>query len=68
MIKIELFSRSQVALFSDAYNEADKTKELEKVKKLFPGAIEGQTRFSQVKALLVEIDTITSDHVVGIYF
>ncbi len=68
MIRIELFSRSQVAVFSDAYNKADRTKELEEVKKLFPDATEGQTRFSQVEALLVKIDSITSDHVVGIYF
>ena len=68
MIKIELFSRRQVAIFSDAYNKADRDKELEEVKKLFPDATEGQTRFSRVEALLVEIDTFTSDNVVKIYF
>ena len=68
MIRIELFSRGQVAIFSDAYNKADRDKELEKVKKLFPDVTEGQTRFSQVEALLVGIDTFTSDLVVDIYF
>ena len=68
MIRIELFSRRQVAIFSDAYNKANRAKELEEVKKLFPDATEGQTRFSRVEALLVEIDTFTSDNVVKIYF
>lgn len=68
MIQIELFSRKQVAIFSDAYNKADRAKELEEAKKLFPDATEGQTRFSQVEALLVEINTFTSDNVVEIYF
>lgn len=68
MLNIELFSPRQIAIYSDAHNKANMAKELEEAKKLFPNAIEGQTRFSRVTALLIDIDSITSNNVVAIYF